>query len=416
MKISSLKEEEFIKYASTHKYESMYQTVEYAKYQMNLQKFEIKYVGFYENEELVGASLLLFKPLFWGYKYAYAPRGFLIDYSDVELLNKVTNALKQMLYKQKFIFIKIDPPIIVSERDMQGKITYMSESINVIMKALRKNNYEHMGFNIYNETKLPRWNAYVKLEKTGKDLLNQFDEQRQTQIKNSVDLCVNIKEDPNKSLEDYYDIVKDYYPKKKIKFFENIFNSYGNKLDIYYAFVNTQEYADNLDKLYNQEEIKFKNLCNLIENGDRKKYNIAKIIEDKEKSNIQMQLYKKNLNISAQLLRDNPNGIVLGAALVVKQTNGANIFMYHLDPKYKNFDCNALFNFELINHYTELNYKFMNLGAVSGNFAQDGKYYKYLQEKAGLNSSIIEYIGEFNLIINPLMYKVYKRKEKNNKL
>ena len=78
----------------------------------------------------------------------------------------------------------------------------MSESINVIMKSLRKNNYEHMGFNIYNETKLPRWNAYVKLEKTGKDLLNQFDEQRQTQIKNSVDLCVNIKEDPNKSLEE----------------------------------------------------------------------------------------------------------------------------------------------------------------------------------------------------------------------
>ena len=152
MKICSLKEEEFIQFASTHKYESMYQTIEYAKYQSVLQKFEIKYLGFYENEELVGASLFLFKNLFWGYKYAYAPRGFLIDYSDVNLLTNITSALKQMLYKQKFIFVKIDPPIIVSERDIQGKITYMSESINTIMKSLRKNNYEHLGFNLYNET------------------------------------------------------------------------------------------------------------------------------------------------------------------------------------------------------------------------------------------------------------------------
>ena len=138
-----------------------------------------------------------------------------------------------MLYKQKFIFVKIDPPIIVSERDIQGKITYMSESINTIMKSLRKNNYEHLGFNLYNETTLPRWNAYVKLEKQGNDLLEQFDPQRQTEIRNAIDLCVNIKEDPDKSVESYYDIVKEYYPKKKIKFFEKYKTGFMISLIIY---------------------------------------------------------------------------------------------------------------------------------------------------------------------------------------
>ena len=66
--------------------------------------------------------------------------------------------------------------------------------------------------------------------------------------------------------------------------------------------------------------------------------------------------------------------------------------------------------------YNNLNYKYISLGSVTGNFNPNAKYYSSLKNKMGFNSSVIEYMGEFNLIINPFMYKIYKYKEqKKNK-
>ena len=62
--------------------------------------------------------------------------------------------------------------------------------------------------------------------------------------------------------------------------------------------------------------------------------------------------------------------------------------------------------------YGKLNYKYINLGSVTGNFNANSKYYPSLLNKLGFNSSILEYIGEFNIIINPTMYKIYKNKYK----
>ena len=63
-------------------------------------------------------------------------------------------------------------------------------------------------------------------------------------------------------------------------------------------------------------------------------------------------------------------------------------------------------------YYGKLGFKYINIGAVTGNFDSSSKYYPMLENKLGFNSSILEYIGEFNIIINPTMYMIYKRKNK----
>ena len=61
-------------------------------------------------------------------------------------------------------------------------------------------------------------------------------------------------------------------------------------------------------------------------------------------------------------------------------------------------------------YFAKLNYSYINIGAITGNFDPLSKYYSLLEGKLGFNSSILEYIGEFNIIINPTLYKIYKRK------
>ena len=99
MKIVALSKAEFDDFAYKHKYSTYYQTSAYAetsKYE-GLSTF---YAGFVEDGVLVGATLFLYKNISMHYKYAYAPRGFLIDYTDPRLVKNVTMGLTHLLKKQ----------------------------------------------------------------------------------------------------------------------------------------------------------------------------------------------------------------------------------------------------------------------------------------------------------------------------
>ena len=168
MKIITLKKEDFDSFSNNHKYNSYYQSSDYANFAESNDQYNVHYLGFVEDDKLIGAALMLYKNLFWGYKYAYAPRGLLINYENDEIVKKVTIELKKLLKKQKFIFVTVDPLIVASERDKNGKIIQFNNSVNRILTNFKQLNYDHLGFNLYNESKLPRWNVISALNNDGR--------------------------------------------------------------------------------------------------------------------------------------------------------------------------------------------------------------------------------------------------------
>ena len=174
MRIVALTKDEFDNFAYKHKYSTYYQTSSYA----DVSKYEglnTFYIGFVENEELVGATLFLYKTVYLYYKYAYAPRGFLIDYTDKKLVRNVTMGLINLLKKQHYAFVKIDPPVICSERDRKGNIIYFSNTVNDILDTLNKNRYKHQGFNKYFENYKPRFVAFTNLQSDLKTIYAKID-------------------------------------------------------------------------------------------------------------------------------------------------------------------------------------------------------------------------------------------------
>ena len=123
-----------------------------------------------------------------------------------------------------------------------------------------------------------------------------------------------------------------------------------------------------------------------------------------------LHTYKKDVVLSAKFLKNNPNGIICGAALVIQESHGVNILVNYVDSNYTKYNSDALLIYEIMKYYGKLDYKYINIGAVTGNFDSTSKYYPMLENKLGFNSSILEYIGEFNIIIHPTMYKIYKKK------
>ncbi len=415
MKIITLKKEEFDNFSINHKYNSYFQSSDYANFAITNEQYSVHYLGFVdENDRLIGAALMLYKPLFWGYKYAYAPRGLLIDYENDDIVTAVTIELKKLLKKQKFIFITIDPLIVASERDKNGKIIKFNNSVNRILTNFKKNNYDHLGFNLYGESRLPRWNVVAKLNNDARTIFNNFDPNVKEKISYSNSIGIIVEADETNNVDKFFEVIKTSYGKAGKKYYVNLFNSFtpNNKIKIFYAKLSTKKYVENVNKLYASEEEKNIGLANIIQSGDTIKYNIPKAITDKMTSDKLLQAYKKDIVISTRLLKSNPDGIVCGAALVIQDAHGVNVLINYSDKNYAKYNADTILTYEIMKYYGKLGFKYINIGAVTGNFNSNSKYYPILESKLGFNSSILEYIGEFNMVFNPTMYSIYKNKYK----
>ena len=416
MKIITLKKEEFDSFSNQHKYNTYYQSSDYAQFSNLYEEYNIHYLGFVEDNshKLIGASLMLYKTLFWGYKYAYAPRGLLIDYDSIEMIPIITEELKKLLKRQKFIFITIDPPIVASERDQNGKIIQFNNIINQILSEFKKNNYEHLGFNLYNESILPRWNVISALNSDARVLFNNFSPEVKDKISYAYNMALTVSEDENLNIDDFFEFIKKDYTKKGKKYFQLLANCFKdkNKIKIFYAKINTKQYAENANKLYNKEEEKNLGLAEIIQEGDSIKYNIPKVVNEKVKSDKMLHTYKKDIVTSTKLLKEFPDGIICGSALTIEESHGVNIVVNYTNKEHAKYYPDILLTYEIMKYFGKMNYKYINLGPITGNFDSGSKYYPMLENKLGFNSSILEYIGQFNIILNQTMYKIYKKKYK----
>ena len=99
MHIKQLTNTEFNNFKEKFPIYSVYQTTEYS-FVMNHQNFDSVILGIVdENEHILGASIVLIQNI-KRVKYAYAPRGFLIDYKDDNLLEIFTKLLKKYLNQE----------------------------------------------------------------------------------------------------------------------------------------------------------------------------------------------------------------------------------------------------------------------------------------------------------------------------
>ena len=69
----------------------------------------------------------------------------------------------------------------------------------------------------------------------------------------------------------------------------------------------------------------------------------------------------------------------------------------------------------IINEYSRKDYLYAHHNAITGNFNKGNPYYGLYEFKRGFNSKVVEYIGEFDMIVNKQAYyakeqiKMFKR-------
>ena len=247
MIIKEISKDIFDEFAKNHLLYNQYQTSNYATIKQK-QEYEIVYIGGYKNNILVCASMILFKQIAPTIKYGYAPRGFLIDYYDKNLMQEFTKALKSYYLLKNIAFIKIDPEIIYSVVDPiknTKKINSVSDKLISFMSSL---GYQKLKSSLYFDSMMPVYNPIIDLSEFR---LTNLNESVITEIKKSDLFGLKFRKGTEKDIETLFSFVKDKKNRTQA-YYNEYYNSYNktNNIDLFVLEIDYSVYLKNVQKKY----------------------------------------------------------------------------------------------------------------------------------------------------------------------
>ncbi len=405
MVLKELTNEEFLEFSKSYNMKSIYQTIEYA-HVMNKQQFDAMFLGLVdENNHIVAASLILIEKN-GHFKYAYAPRGFLIDYCNQNLLEIFTQEIKKFLGKRNVIAVKISPKIIKNTYDVKYNVINKNNYYNNIFEQLKTSGYYHLGYNEKFEALKPRFEAIIDLDKPYYMIFKNFTKQLRTKIRGAEKNGIKIYKGTEENLEYLYLHTQKKYP-RDLEYFKTSYQEFAktNNVEFFYAKLDTETYL----KVTQQKYIKQEEICGSINNeimnnvGGNSKSISQKLEQDKL-----LNQYKNELIYATKLLRDYPEGIILASALLIKNNEEVFLLMDGYDSTYKRLNAKHLLLWKLCERYCKKGFKKFNLGGMAS-IINTPKEYKGLNEfKLSFNAEVIEYIGDLELITNNALYFMYQ--------
>lgn len=409
MKIITLSDEQFNEFARKNKYKSFYQTPNYGRL-MKTDGYDYHLLGFINNSnQLVGATMILYKKVLLNYKMAYAPFGFLIDYSNNDLVQEITNKLKLLLLKQKYIYLKINPKIECSKRNKDGEIITYNPEINDIMEILQKNNYIHTGFNSYFENLKPRWNAILKLTSSNDNLYKDLSKQIRNKISKAKRCGIETREATEDELKDFFEFIKRKYSKRDLKYYQRLVKEFGENAKVNLAILNTEKYLSKSKEAYEFEVNKNEFYNYKLQEAIKTGINVDKIMNQKMESDKIVATNQQHLIEATKIFSRYPKGIITAGMLTIDYYDDIYLIIEGYNDKYKDYDPNYLLKWEMIEKWNKEEKKSFNLNGIVGEFKNPNKYSGLNESKLGYNADAVEYIGEFDLVINKTVYNIYNR-------
>lgn len=370
---------------------SLYQTEEYAK-TMEKQGFNIKILGLDENGNIIGSTILLISKKM-GFTYALAPRGFVIDYNNFELVNKFTTEIKKYCKKNGIVAIKLNPRII---REINGNT---NNNYKEICANLSKLKYSHMGYNDFFESFKPRFEAIIEI-KAKEAMFNNIKKEYRTKIRSAIDNGVEIHKGTYNDLEYLYLQTEKKYPRDLLYFrYLYYFFSQNKKIDLFYAKLDCKKLLNKFRILYVKQE----KICSEIDKAIKLNHS-NKLTALKIEADNLLGKYHNQLSNATKMVQKNPEGIIIASALFIKESSEVYMIMDGFDKKYKRYNAKHLLIWEVLNYYK--NYKYLNLGGMTS--LKEDKYKGLNNFKMNFGSSCYEYVGDLELVCIPSKYFLLK--------
>ncbi|MGT2832512.1 aminoacyltransferase [Streptococcus halotolerans] len=346
-------------------------------------------IGFYQNDQLVAVASVLIQPLPLGFTMIYSPRGPVMDYTDKELLAFVIDNLKKYGKKKKAVFIKCDPFILLADHKVDEKPNDKALGHEVIKHLTDAGAYwtgrtEDLAQNIQ-----PRFQANIYSEGFSESALPK--KIRQT-IRSSRNKGIEIVFGGMDLVDDFAKLMKKTEDRKHIHlrgqdYYEKLLTTYGDDAYITMARLNLNERLE-------QAQTALNNALNLQKTfTEDTRQNKVKTTEN------DIKRHQKDIAFFTEKLEKGQDIVPLAATLSLNYGQTSENIYAGMDEDYKQYNAPLITWFETAQHAFEKGAKWQNMGGIENQL--DGGLYRF---KSKFNPMIEEFIGEFNIPVNPLLY------------
>lgn len=405
MKLTILSEKEYLEFALKHEQISIYQVPAWGD--LKTENGWKKYlVGFKENNNIITATLLLSKNTPIKKNIFYAPRGFLIDYSNNKLLQNFTTEIKQFIKEHKGFMLKIDPNVIYQIRDIDGK--EINSKNDYYVNNLIKNNFKHLGFTTDIDGMQPRFLCRFKMSKGYEETLNTFSKSTKKNIGDAYNKGVVVREATSNDIELFTSLLDETAGRKKFalrpsSYYKNMFTMLKDFSKIYIAAIDTKKYLNIINQKIEEEKLHHEDIAKKM-----KTENVGKKLKAELKNSNQRSLKLIEEKKLATKLIKQGDLIDIGALYALYIGNEGITFMSGINNDYRKFNPKYAMYDVHIKECLKQKKEYVNFYGISGNFDPSSPLYGIYELKKGFNTEVIELIGEFDLIINKFDYLLYK--------
>lgn len=405
--IENVAKEKYESFVKEHKKTHFLQSYAWGEFSEKEKNLIPHYMGLVdEKDNLLATALLLEKKLPLGLCYFYIPRGFILDYSNEDILEEFTKELRKYSKKKKAIFFKIDPDIIYNSEDTFGN--KIVEDNNKELEILKKIGYKHLGFTKNFETMQPRYTFRINYDKSWEEISNNFSKTTKQRIKKAEDFFVDVKVGTKEDIKTFYNLMiltenrKDFITHNE-QYYQSLYEIWNkdNSCNLFLGMVN-------LDKIINKQKNTQKELKEELK--QLPKENLSKS-QNTKKQELQKRIDKISNDISRYIntREEYGNIITLSAHFIIEYKDKAWVLYAGnhniLTDTYVNYGTYK----EHIKYYYDKGIKIYDQFGTIGDLRNDNPLIGLHEFKKKFGGDYVEFIGEFDYITNPIMYFIFTK-------
>ncbi len=382
----NMDKDEFKKFAQEQEILNFMQEYEWAFVKDGWKHF---HCGLYKDGKLVATAMVLKRSLPLGISFMYVPRGFLVDYTDLETVNVLTQELKKLAKQEKSYCIKIDPNFCYKEysiKEIKKNETVeipknYSDNYEIKHQNLLDCGYRFHGYTkSIDETIQPRYHMYIPL--VDKDMNMLTEDEVKKSFKKSTRSCLGnyhlkrgiyyFHTSDKKYLDMFMEVINDTAQRQNIHlrnkgYFEKMMDQFKDEAILFFGMMKLEEYLEFIKEKNNEKEIAF--VEGLIAQG------------------------KKEIPLSASFVIAPKNkGIRTSEYLYA----GNNL-------SFSKLNVSAGLVYDICKYSIENHIQYCNLGGINGTFDDHLTPFK-----SHFNPIVFEFAGEYDLPVQKIRYCIYE--------
>lgn len=385
--LTDINNEKYTEFIKSHKHGNMMQAIEWSAIKNTWGAVRVAVSD--DEDNIIAAAQVLTRKGLW-----YMPRGPILDYNNKELLGFFLTNLKKFAKTKQAKLVKLDIPIAVKDEKLANfKDVDVDRSNDELIKTFKSYGYNHKGFSLdMSSTIQPRFNTVTKLEQPVPDL---FSKDTRRLIRDADKKFVEVRRCGKENLDDFLFALACTEKRKNIslrgrEYFENLLDTFGDNALLYISYINVEKA---LKECHNRKENLEKEIEELGEKSPKKKRTLEEQVAGTDKL---IALF------NGLEIEDKSKDQVISAAITIAYGNHAEIIYAGMNEDFAKLPAQYKVFSDTMKKAQEMGISEVSMGGIEGSLNDS-----LLGFKSKFSPNIVEYYGEFDLVISHVFNLMY---------